>query len=346
MSPASPFTSDDAGWMARALCLATQAIGVSEPNPRVGCVIVGPNHEPIGEGHTQAAGQAHAEVMALRAVEQAGASARGATAYVTLEPCAHHGRTPPCCDALVAAGLARVVVAVEDPNPRVAGAGIARLRAAGIVVDVGLGRSEAEALNVGFLHRMRTSRPWVRMKWASSLDGFSALSDGRSQWITGAAARHDGHGWRRRAGAVLTGIGTLLADDPRLDVRNWPTQCQPLRVVLDTSLRTPAQARLLAPPGSALIIHGSTPPETAATLRRSGAETWQAPQDADGRISLSAVLDELGRREINELHIESGTTLNGAWLRAGPGGRVAGLPRTTPARRRTRRRRPAGTGCA
>lgn len=320
--------------MARALQLAEQAIGLSDPNPRVGCVIVSTDGQLLGEGHTQAAGQAHAEVMALRDAAARGLAVAGATAYVSLEPCAHHGRTPPCCDALIAARLARVVVALGDPNPLVGGQGIARLRAAGIEVDSGVLADAAEQLNIGFLHRMRHGRPWVRLKWAASLDARSALPDGRSQWITGPAARRDGQAWRRRAGAVLTGIGTALADDPRLDVRDLATARQPLRVLLDRQGRLPPSARLLQPPGELLQVHGPGA-QPVSPLH------WQAPLGRDGRLDLGAVLDELGRRGVNELHVEAGAQLNGALLAAdlvdelllylapkllGPGRGVAELP--------------------
>lgn len=302
--------------MLRALSLAEAAIGLSEPNPRVGCVIVGGNGHVLGEGHTQAAGEAHAEVMALRAAAAAGLSVEGATAYVTLEPCAHHGRTPPCCDSLIAARLARVVVAVGDPNPRVAGQGLSRLRAAGLQVELGLMAEAATALNIGFMHRMRTGRPYVRLKTACSLDGRTALPDGRSQWITGPAARRDGQAWRRRAAAVLTGIGTVRADDPRLDVRDWPTDRQPLRVVADRKLSLPPNSRLLQPPGEVLVVHSEPVPAARAdALRAAGAQLWQAEADADGQPSLRAVIEELGRREVNELHVEAGARLNGVLLR-------------------------------
>ena len=294
--------------MELALQWAEQAIGLSDPNPRVGCVLLDAYGGFLAAGHTQAAGQAHAEVMALRQAAASGLDLHGATAVVTLEPCSHHGRTPPCCDALIAAGVSRVVVALQDPNPLVAGQGLARLASAGLQVELGLMAPDAEALNVGFCHRMRTGRPWVRLKWATSLDGFTAHPDGRSQWITGPEARRDGQRWRRRAGAVLTGIGTVLADDPRLDVRDWPTARQPLRVVLDTQGRTPAAARLLAAPGDALLIHGPGV--------KSAHPHWQAPLAADGRLDLGAVLDDLGRRGVNELHVEAGAALNGAWLAA------------------------------
>lgn len=332
----APLSAADPQWMQRALQLAQQAIGLSDPNPRVGCVLVGPDGDLLGEGHTQEAGQAHAEVMALRDAASRGHSVRGATAYVTLEPCAHHGRTPPCCEALSAAGLARVVVAAADSNPRVHGAGIQHLRGHGIQVELGLCGEAAEALNIGFLHRMRTGRPWVRLKWASSLDARTALPDGRSQWITGAQARRDNMAWRRRAGALLTGVGTVLADNPRLDVREPPAARPAPRWVMDRRLRTPPQAQILQTPGAVVLVHATgADPARLAALRDAGAETWEAPTD------LSSLLDELGRREVNELHIEAGASLNGAWLQAdlvdellvylaptllGPGRGVADLP--------------------
>ncbi|WP_422014775.1 bifunctional diaminohydroxyphosphoribosylaminopyrimidine deaminase/5-amino-6-(5-phosphoribosylamino)uracil reductase RibD [Roseateles sp.] len=278
----------------RALALAEQAIGHTDPNPRVGCVLLAPDGRELGAGHTQAAGQAHAEIMALRNAAARGHDVRGATAIVTLEPCSHHGRTPPCCDALIAAGIARVVVAVEDPNPQVAGRGLSRLRAAGIAVELADGAiaDAARELNIGFFSRMQRGRPFVRLKSAISLDGRSALPDGRSQWITGEAARADGHAWRRRAGAVLTGIGTVLADDPRLDVRLVPTATQPLRLVLDPQGRMPASARILLPPGDARVI-------------------------GPGRADLPALLAQLGAQGVNELHVEAGPTLSGALLDAG-----------------------------
>ncbi|NCT83452.1 MAG: bifunctional diaminohydroxyphosphoribosylaminopyrimidine deaminase/5-amino-6-(5-phosphoribosylamino)uracil reductase RibD [Comamonadaceae bacterium] len=278
----------------RALSLAEQAVGLSDPNPRVGCVILAPDGRELGAGHTQAAGQAHAEVMALRDAAARGHEVRGATAVVTLEPCSHHGRTPPCCDALIAAGIARVVCAVQDPNPQVAGQGLARLRAAGVAVELADAAiaAAAQEINIGFFSRMQRGRPFVRLKSAVSLDGRTALPDGRSQWITGEAARADGHAWRKRAGAVLTGIGTVLADDPRLDVRLVPTARQPLRLVLDPQGRMPAGARVLQPPGEARVI-------------------------GPGRADLPALLAELGRQGINELHVEAGPTLSGAFLDAG-----------------------------
>jgi diaminohydroxyphosphoribosylaminopyrimidine deaminase/5-amino-6-(5-phosphoribosylamino)uracil reductase len=312
------FSAADERHMQRALALAAEAIGLTEPNPRVGCVIAGDGW--TAEGHTQRAGEAHAEVMALRAAAAQGRDTIGATAYVTLEPCAHHGRTPPCCDALVNAGIGRVVVALGDPFPQVAGEGLRRLRAAGIQVDVGLGADESRELNIGFLSRVQRGRPFVRMKIAGSLDGRTALEDGRSQWITGPDARADGHRWRRRAGAVLTGIGTVLADDPRLDVREVPTPRQPLRVIVDSRLRMPAGARILAPPGDVLLVSAGAPAMAADPLRSAGAAVIALPaHSADGhpRVDLPALMAELGRRGINELHVEAGPALNGALLQSG-----------------------------
>lgn len=298
-----------------ALRLAQQAVGLSEPNPRVGCVLLGPQGQRA-EGHTQPAGQAHAEVMALRAAAATGWNPRGATAYVTLEPCSHHGRTPPCCDTLLAAGVARVVVALQDPNPLVSGQGIGRLRAAGVQVDVGLLADEAADINIGFLHRMRTGRPWVRLKVAASLDGRTALPDGRSQWITSEAARADGHAWRHRAGAVLTGVGTVREDDPRLDVRLVPARGQPLRVVIDSRLETTPEARLLAPPGRVLFYAAEPPPARADLLKARGAEVVLMPGPG-GKVDLAAAIADLGHRQVNELHVEAGHKLNGSLLKAG-----------------------------
>ncbi len=307
----------------QALQLAAQAIGLSDPNPRVGCVIGREDGRVLGAGFTQQAGGPHAEVMALRAAQAAGHGVQGATAWVTLEPCAHHGRTPPCCEALIAAGVGRVVVAVQDPFVQVAGRGIARLRAAGIAVEMADADTAdaARELNVGFFSRHQRGRPWLRLKAAASLDGRTALPDGRSQWITGSAARADGHHWRKRAGAVLTGIGTVLADDPRLDVRLVPTVLQPLRVVIDSSLRLPTDARLLTPPGSVLVATAAdTDAGPAQRLRDAGAELLRCldPQAAGGgHVDLAAVLRHLAQREINEVHVEAGARLNAALLQAG-----------------------------
>lgn len=314
--PELPFSPADRMRMREALVLAADAIGLCDPNPRVGCVIASADGaQLLGRGHTQAVGQAHAEVMALR--DAAGASVRGATAYVTLEPCSHHGRTPPCCDTLIAAGVGRVVVAVADPNPLVAGEGIARMRAAGIVVAVGLQGDEARELNIGFFSRMLRSRPWLRLKAAVSLDGRTALPDGTSQWITGERARIDGHAWRRRAGALLTGVGTVVDDDPRLDVRLVETARQPLRVVVDSKLATPPGARILAPPGAALVYAATDAPERTDRLRAAGHVEVAVLAGASGKVDLGAMLDDLGARGINELHVEAGAKLNGSFVRAG-----------------------------
>ena len=309
--------------MLAALTLAEGAVGLSDPNPRVGCVITSAcGRWLLGQGHTQAAGQAHAEVMALRDAAAQGHDVRGATAWVTLEPCAHHGRTPPCCDALVAAGMARVVVALGDPNPQVNGQGVARLRAAGVQVAFASPEhaQAAAELNLGFLSRMQRGRPFVRLKVAGSLDGRTALANGVSQWITSAEARADGHAWRKRAGAVLTGIQTVLADDPQLDVRHVPTAHQPARVVLDSQLRLPPNARLLHPSAGAgpVWLYTALPEHAPAVLawRARGLRVVSAPAP-QGRVNLADVLADLGRQGINELHVEAGATLNGAWLAGG-----------------------------
>ena len=302
--------------MHEALALAEQSFGLTEPNPRVGCVIVAPDGRVIGRGRTQEAGGPHAEVMALRDAAARGEIVHGATAYVTLEPCAHHGRTPPCCDALIEARLGRVVMALEDPFPQVAGQGAARLRAAGIAVEQGLLAREAREINIGFFSRIVRGRPWVRLKVAVSLDGRTALSNGVSQWITGPAARADGHAFRRRAGAVLTGVGTVLDDDPRLDVRLVETPRQPLRVVVDSRLETPPAARVLAPPGPVLLYAAQPQAERAAALQARGAEIAFAAGQG-GTVDLAAMLADLARRGVNELHVEAGHKLNGSLVREG-----------------------------
>jgi diaminohydroxyphosphoribosylaminopyrimidine deaminase / 5-amino-6-(5-phosphoribosylamino)uracil reductase len=326
------FTEFDRRAMARALELAERGLETTHPNPRVGCVIA-QGEEIVGEGWHERAGEPHAEINALGA---AGPKAAGATAYVTLEPCSHHGRTPPCVDALVGARLARVVFALEDPNPRVSGRGAEALRRAGIVVEPGLFAAEAAELNPGFLKRMRTARPWVRVKLAMSLDGRTALANGVSQWITGPAAREDVQHWRARSSAILTGIGTILADDPRLDVRlpdltSGLPRLQPLRVVLDARLQTPPAAKLLSTGGGVLIMtapnQGSNEVERSARrsqLLERGAEIEEVAVSQAGtaaaaatgmtRLSLPDVLGRLGRREINELWVEAGARLAGALL--------------------------------
>ena len=302
--------------MREALALAERAIGVSEPNPRVGCVVVR-DRTVVGRGHTQHAGGAHAEVMALADAAARGADVRGATVHVTLEPCAHHGRTPPCADALVATGVGRVVIALRDPNPLVSGKGAARLAAAGIAVEWNDAAAAASReLNVGFVSRMERGRPWLRMKVAVSLDGRSALADGTSQWITGTAARADGHAWRKRAAAVLTGVGTVRDDDPRLDVRLVETVRQPLRVIVDSRLETPPTARILAPPGEVLVYAAIDDRARRSALEAHGAEVALAPSPS-GKVDLAAMVADLGRREINELHVEAGEKLNASLLAAG-----------------------------
>lgn len=305
------YSATDHAAMASALRLAEKGLNTTTPNPRVGCVLVS-DGVIVGEGWHRRAGEAHAEALALRA---AGERARGATAYVTLEPCAHFGRTPPCADALIAAGVRRVVAAIEDPNPLVAGQGMARLRAAGIDTSVGLLADEAAGLNIGFISRMRHGRPWIRIKAAATLDGKTALENGVSQWITGAAARRDGHRWRARASAVLTGIGTVLKDDPRLDVREVPCERQPLRIVLDARLDTPPQARILQG-GNCLIVCASNDKTRQARLADQGAELLVLPE-AGGRIDLDELVQALAQRQLNEVHVEAGAKLNGALLKAG-----------------------------
>ena len=310
----------DALWMERALSLARSAIGGTEPNPRVGCVLVGADGQLIGEGCTQEAGGPHAEVMALRDAAARGHATQGATAYVTLEPCSHHGRTGPCCDALLQARIGRLVAAIEDPNPRVAGQGLARLRAGGIAVDVGLQADAARELNIGFFSRMLRGRPWVRMKLAASLDGITALADGRSQWITSPAARADGHAWRARAGVIVTGIGTVLADNPRLDVREAPVRTQPPLAVVDSALQLPADAALLDIPRKLRVYCAERDAQREAALTARGATIVHLPgPGAHGRpkVDLAAMLDDLAREGANELHLEAGTKLNGSLLRAG-----------------------------
>ncbi len=310
-----PLTELDRARLRQALQLAQQAIGLSDPNPRVGCIIGSEDGRTYGAGFTQAAGGPHAEVMALRDAAKQGADLRGATAWVTLEPCAHHGRTPPCCDALVAAGIGRVVAAAQDPFHGVAGRGFERLRAAGVQVAVADGElaTAARELNIGFFSRVLRRRPWVRVKSACSLDGRTALPSGESQWITGPEARADGHAWRRRAGVVLTGIGTVLADDPQLDVRLVPTTRQPRRAVVDSRLRLPPRARINQTPGLLVYTHAPEP-QAARALEAAGAEIVRLPPAAGGGVDLQALLDDLTAREINEVHVEAGSRLTGAWL--------------------------------
>lgn len=297
--------------MARALVLAERGLNTTTPNPRVGCVIQ-KDGRTVGEGWHQRAGEAHAEVLALAA---AGESAREGTAYVTLEPCAHFGRTPPCVKALIEAGITRVVSAIEDPNPQVAGRGLQRLTEAGITAECGLMADAAHELNIGFISRMTRKCPWVRLKAAVSLDGKTALENGISQWITGSEARADGHQWRARACAILTGIGTVKADDPQLTVREVPCVRQPLRILLDPRLEVRPKARILQTE-PVLIVTASDDKHTSDTLTRLGHQVLRLP-GIGGHIDLPALFAELAARELNEIHIEAGAKLNGALLAAG-----------------------------
>lgn len=304
--------SSDTQGIELALQWAEKGLFITTPNPRVGCVIV-KNNQVIGAGFTQPAGQAHAEIQALNDAAHRRFDVRGATVYVTLEPCSHYGRTPPCADALVRAGVARVVAAIADPNPLVAGQGAAKLRAAGIEVVCGVLEERAREMNIGFMSRMQRGKPWVRMKAAASLDGKTALHNGSSQWITSGAARDDGHWWRARACAVLTGIGTVLADDPLLNVRAVDTPRQPRRIVVDSQLQISPDARVLAD-GGTWIVAARTNPEKEAQLLDRGAEIIMLP-NAHGKVDLSSLMLELGRRGINELHVEAGFKLNGSLIR-------------------------------
>jgi len=305
------FSEQDRLHMGEALSLAEKGLWTTSPNPRVGCVIV-KHGEVIGRGWHEKAGEAHAE---LNALHEAGARAVGATVYVTLEPCNHHGRTPPCADALAAARPARVVAAMQDPNPQVAGSGLEKLRAAGIAVDCGLLQLEAAELNLGFVARMTRGRPWVRMKIAATLDGRTALANGRSQWITGPDARRDGHAWRARACALLTGIGTVRDDDPQLTVRDVATPRQPLRVVVDSKLQIAADARILDG-GGLLVFSAVEDGEKIKALADRGAEVVVLA-NPQGKTDLTAIMRELARRGMNEVHVESGSKLNGSLLAAG-----------------------------
>ena len=305
------FSAADHEFMARALRLAEHGLFSTSPNPRVGCVIV-KDGLVVGEGWHHRAGEAHAEINALQA---AGEAAGGATAYVTLEPCSHHGRTPPCAEALIAARVGRVVAAMQDPNPQVAGEGLAQIRQAGIRVECGLLASEAQELNVGFVARMTRGRPWLRMKMAASLDGKTALQNGVSQWITGPAARQDGHRWRARACAILTGIGTVRDDDPQLNVRGVDTSRQPLKVVVDSRLELSLDAQVLRD-GNVLVAAAVDDAARVAALRQLGADVVFLPGPGD-KVDLLALMLELGRRGINEVHAEAGFKLNGSLLQAG-----------------------------
>jgi diaminohydroxyphosphoribosylaminopyrimidine deaminase/5-amino-6-(5-phosphoribosylamino)uracil reductase len=310
MTDSARWTEADGHAMTRAFELARRGLFTTDPNPRVGCVLV-KDGAVVGEGWHQRAGGPHAEVHALSV---AGAAARGATAYVTLEPCNHFGRTPPCSLALIEAGVARVVYALDDPNPEVAGQGAARLRDSGIAVECGLMSAEAEALNPGYLRRRRTGLPWVRVKVAASLDGRTGLASGESRWITSRAARQDGQRGRAMSSVVLTGVGTILADDPALNVRIEESDRQPLRVVLDSQLRTPSDSRVLQREGRVLILGAVDDAERRRSLERQGAEVVIVPASA-GRPDLEAVLRLLAQRGANEVWVEAGATLAGSFVR-------------------------------
>jgi diaminohydroxyphosphoribosylaminopyrimidine deaminase / 5-amino-6-(5-phosphoribosylamino)uracil reductase len=303
----SAFSEADRHWMQEALALARRGLYSTHPNPRVGCIIVN-DARVVGQGWHIRAGEAHAEIIAL---QEAGDASRGATVYVTLEPCAHHGRTPPCAEALIAAGVSRVVAAMQDPFARVDGRGFGKLQSAGVTIEYGLLSNEAEALNPGFLKRVRDGRPWVRLKLAASIDGRIATASGESRWITGEAARQDAHRWRARSDVVLTGIGTVLADDPSMTVRGVEgLDRQPTRVILDRDGRTPSFAKILRGPGRVLVFrHGGA--EVAV------AENILTPLDARGRINIAFVMQALGAREFNEMLVECGSELAGSLIEAG-----------------------------
>ena len=307
---------NDAHFMAQAIRLAERGLNTTSPNPRVGCVLVREG-VVVGEGWHERAGGPHAEVVALT---HAGEKAQGATAYVSLEPCSHHGRTPPCADALINAGVVRVVAAMTDPNPLVSGKGLARLAAAGIETSVGLLEAEAKRLNPGFCKRMVTGRPWVFSKLAMSLDGRTAMASGESRWITGPEARQDVHRLRARSCAILTGIGTVLADDPFMTARlaaQYSVERQPARVVVDSRFRLPPTAKLLTQPGRTLLLGLDAEATKAELLREAGAEIHFLPAGLDGRVDLNAVMELLGQLHFNEVMVEAGATLNGELLRDG-----------------------------
>lgn len=306
------FSINDHIYMARAIQLAERGLYTTDPNPCVGCVIV-KDDVIVGEGAHLRAGEAHAEVNALA---QAGERAEAATAYVSLEPCSHFGRTPPCSQALIKAGVTRVVSAMQDPNPQVAGNGIQQLLNAGIQAEVGLLEAEAKQLNLGYIQRMRSGRPYIRNKLAMSLDGRTALASGESKWITDAAARQDVQRWRARSSAIMTGIGTVLADDPRMTVRLEQDVVMPLRVVIDSNLSMPLDAQILKQEGETCILTCSDDEDTQQQLRDAGAHVQQLAAH-NGSVDLHAAIDYLGERGINDVLLETGATLSGAMLQAG-----------------------------
>jgi diaminohydroxyphosphoribosylaminopyrimidine deaminase/5-amino-6-(5-phosphoribosylamino)uracil reductase len=305
--------ADDYRYMARAIRLAERGLFTTDPNPRVGCVLVNQN-KIVGEGWHERAGEPHAEIMALTTASK---DAKDATAYISLEPCCHHGRTPPCSDALISAGISRVVVAMEDPNPEVAGKGITQLRDAGIEVETGVMTAQAQALNPGFIQRMKEGKPFIRCKLAMSLDGRTAMASGESQWITGESAREDVHRLRARSSAIITGIETVLADNPSMNVRLDDVEVnQPMRVVLDTHLRMPLNARMLSLTGRTIVCTTQQDKKKVDELIKAGAEVVQLPED-NGKVSIDALMDYLVEEQVNEVMIEAGATLNGALLQAG-----------------------------
>ena len=306
------FSPADYAFMSTALRLAEKGLYSTAPNPRVGCVIT-QNEQIVGSGWHERAGQPHAEINALNL---AGEAARGGTAYVTLEPCSHHGRTPPCADALIDAGIARVIIAMEDPNPMVSGRGCALLERAGITVQTGLLQAEAHVLNVGFVTRMIHNKPWVRLKTAASLDGKTALNNGASQWITGEAARRDGHRWRARSCAILTGIGTVKSDNPQLTVRHVATCRQPKKIVVDSHLAIPLDARLLQGEEVFIFTANTENQEKKTALSRMGAQVIVLPT-AEGMVDLGNMMAVLADSGMNELFVEAGCGLNGALVKAG-----------------------------
>ncbi len=307
------FTPADHAFMSQALQLAEKGLYTTSPNPRVGCVIT-QNNTIVGNGWHAKAGQPHAEINALAT---AGAAAHGATAYITLEPCSHHGRTPPCVDALIQAGIARTVIAMQDPNPRVLGNGIAALKQAGISAQTGLMQDQAEALNAGFIKRMQHKKPWVRLKVAASLDGKTALNNGQSQWITSEPARQDGHRWRARSCAIMTGIGTIRADNPRLTVRHIPVSRQPKKIIIDNHLALPVDADVLKDGDACIFTAATGNTAKVASLERMGIHVIPAEQTDQGQINLASVMTTLAQLECNEILVEAGSTLNGALIHAG-----------------------------
>lgn len=305
--------ADDYHFMAQAIRLAERGLYTTDPNPRVGCVLV-KNGQVVGEGWHEHAGEPHAEIMALT---DAGEEAGGSVAYISLEPCCHHGRTPPCSEALISAGVSRVVAAMEDPNPQVAGEGLAQLRNAGIAVETGIMTAQAESLNPGFVQRMRHGRPFVRCKMAMSLDGRTAMASGESQWITGEAARQDAHRLRARSSAIITGIGTVLSDNPSMNVRLKSEEVlQPVRMVLDSKLRMPVDSKMLSVPGRTVVCTVSQNRARTELIEAAGADVMHLSEE-NGNVSLSALMDYLEEVQANEVLLEAGNRLSGAFIKAG-----------------------------